>query len=196
VETFSHQLENSKHFKLSGNFALAKQPETCRRQLLAAVWQSEEADQVGRGLEHQLPQLYSHVGAIVVVQRATDEVVFVVVLVVIVVVGAVVGVMGGDDGVVVGVVVGAVVGVVVGAVVEVVEEVVDVEEDEVEEVVEVLEVLEEVDDVVVVVVEELELDTVEEVVEDEEVEDGLELDTGGEGLKLWHGWLDSRSVAT
>jgi hypothetical protein len=41
--------------------------------LLAAVLQSEEADQVGRGLEHQLPQLYSHVGAIVVVQRATDE---------------------------------------------------------------------------------------------------------------------------
>jgi hypothetical protein len=90
---------------LSGNFALAKQPATCRRQLLAALWQPEPADHVGRGLEHQLPQLYSHVGAIVVVQRATDEVVCVVVLGFVIVVGAVVGV-----------VVGAVVGVVVGVV--------------------------------------------------------------------------------
>lgn len=94
--------------------------------MLAAIWQSDEADQVGRGLEHQLPQLYSHVGAIVFVQRATDEVVCVVVVGFVVVVGAVVGV-------VVGVVVGAVVGVVV---VEVEDVELDVVEDEVEDEVE------------------------------------------------------------
>jgi hypothetical protein len=60
--------------------------------MLAAILQSEEVDQAGRGLEHQLPQLYSHVGAIVVVQRATDEVV----------VGAVVRVVDGVIVVVVG----------------------------------------------------------------------------------------------
>jgi hypothetical protein len=159
--------------------------------LLAAVLQSEDPDQVGRGLEHQLPQLYSHVGATVVVQRAIDDVVFVVLVIMVVV---------GD----VGLVVGAVVGVVVGAVVGVVDGVVEVvvEELELDTLVEVVEVvlggleLDTLVEVVEVVLEKLELDTLEEVVEDEEVEDGVELDTGGEGLKLWHGWLDSRSVAT
>jgi hypothetical protein len=46
------------------------------------------------------------------------------------------------------------------------------------------------------VLEDVELDVVVDEVEDEEVEEGVETDTGGEGLKLWHGWLDSRSVAT
>ncbi len=76
-------------------------------------------------------------------------------------------VVGGDVGAVVGAVVGVVVGAVVGVVVGVVVEVVVGE-----------------------------LGTLVEMVEDEEVEDGWELDTGGEGLKFLHGWLDSRSVAT
>lgn len=41
-----------------------------------------------------------------------------------------------------------------------------------------------------------ELGTLVDVVEDEVVEDGVELDTGGEGLKSKHGWLDMRSFAT
>ena len=147
METLWHQLAKSKHFKLSGNCALAKQPATCSRQLLAAILQSEESDQVGRGLEHQLPQLYSHFGAIVVVQRAADEVVCVIVLGLIVVVGMVVGV---------------VLGVVVGVVDVVVEVVEDVQLDVVEEVEE-EEVEEEVKD-----------EEVEQEVEDEEVEVGVE----------------------
>jgi hypothetical protein len=70
-------LEKPKQFKLSGNWALEKQEATCRWQLLAASWQSEDVDQVGRGLEHQLPHLYSQGAGIVVVQRAAEEVVVV-----------------------------------------------------------------------------------------------------------------------
>lgn len=83
--------------------------------------QSDEADQVGSGLEHQLPQLYSHFGTIVVVQRVVDEPVFVVLVFIVVVggnvgavVGTVVGVVVGAVGLVVEVVVGIVVGVVDG----------------------------------------------------------------------------------
>lgn len=48
-ETLRHQLENSKHCKLSGNRAFLKQEEACREQWLAAVLQSEDDDQVGSG---------------------------------------------------------------------------------------------------------------------------------------------------
>jgi hypothetical protein len=53
---------------------------------VAAIWQPDGVDHVGRGLEHQLPQWYSQVGGMVVVQRAA-EVVAVVDVIEVVVIG-------------------------------------------------------------------------------------------------------------
>jgi hypothetical protein len=75
-ETLLHHPAKSKHFKLSGNGLFKKQPATCNKQLEAAVLQSEEPVKGDRGVEHQLPHLYSHVGGKVVVHwGGADEVV-------------------------------------------------------------------------------------------------------------------------
>jgi len=61
-ETELHQVENWKQLRLSGNPA-------CRKQDASWTEHEEKADQQefwsvqdGRGLEHQFPHLYSHVG--------------------------------------------------------------------------------------------------------------------------------------
>jgi hypothetical protein len=64
---------------LSGKVVVEKQAATCREQWLAATLQSKVEENLGIGLEHQLPHLYSQSGSIVFVQRAADvEVVIVV----------------------------------------------------------------------------------------------------------------------
>lgn len=63
VETKEHHFENSRHFKLSGKPACKKQADTCTAHEEEAVPQLGESLKVGSGFEHQLPHLYSHVGA-------------------------------------------------------------------------------------------------------------------------------------
>lgn len=72
-ETLLHQFAKSKHFKESGKPAWRKQEVTWTKQDEAAVAHPFASTKSGMGVEHQLPHLYSQVGAEVTVAVAVHS---------------------------------------------------------------------------------------------------------------------------